>query len=45
MDLKMVAEEGEYLAQACLAGDAGLETCLVACGERNSGNSSMATAG
>jgi len=44
MDLRMVAEEGEYLAQTCLAGDGGLETCLAACGERNSGNSSMATA-
>ena len=77
MDLRMVADEGEYLAQAraernpttyhpitrspdhpnpnpnpspnpnqaCLGGDAGLSRCLAACGERNSGNSSMATAG
>jgi len=44
MDLRMVADEGEYLAQACLGGDAGLSRCLAACGERNNGNSSMATA-
>ena len=31
--------------QACLGGDAGLSRCLAACGERNNGNSSMATAG
>lgn len=44
IDLRAVADEGEYIAQTCLAGEGGLETCLAACGERNSGNRSMATA-